>query len=84
VSEGGDVVAASPIEQVVDRRAPELMGIEGVTMVYVGASEDGRPCIKVGFVTLPHANRDRVPTELEGWPVLVEETGEIRPLSGGE
>lgn len=73
-----------PIEQVVDRRAPELMQIPGVTMVYVGAADDGTPCIKVGFVTLPHENRERVPAALEGWPVVVEETGEIRPLSGGK
>jgi hypothetical protein len=75
-------VTPPPIEQVVDRHAPELMKIPGVTMVYVAAAEDGRPCIKVGFATLPHANQAQVPATLEGWPVVVEETGEIRPLSG--
>ena len=82
VSQGGDAVTPPPIEQVVDRHAPELMQIPGVTMVYVAAADDGRPCIKVGFATLPNENRDRVPSTLEGWPVLVEETGEIRPLGG--
>ncbi len=83
-SEGVDAVTPPPIEQVVDRHAPALMQIEGVTMVYAGLTEDERPCIRVGFVTLPHANQDRVPKELEGWPVVVEESGEIRPLSGGD
>ena len=73
-----------PIEQVVDRHAPELMQIPGVTMVYVAATEDGKPCIKVGFLTLPHPNQDRVPKALEGWPVILEETGETVPLSGGK
>jgi hypothetical protein len=76
-------VTPPPIEQVVDRHAPELMRIPGVTMVYVGLADDETPCVRVGFVELPHPSRDRVPAEIEGWPVIVEETGEIRPLPGG-
>jgi len=70
-----------PIEEAVDRHAPELIAIPGVTLVYVGAAGDGKPCIRVGFSSLPHENESRIPKTLEGWPVEIEATGEIRPLT---
>jgi hypothetical protein len=80
--EGAPHVPPPPIEKVVDRYAPELMKIPGVNMVYVGQSDDGKPCIRVGFVKLPSPDSSRVPQTLDGWPVVVEESGEIKPLSG--
>jgi hypothetical protein len=42
--------------------------------------DDGRPCILVLVVRLTPELRERLPRELEGWPVRVEESGEIRAL----
>jgi len=73
-------VAERSALDVVNAVAPEWMTWEGVTMVYVGATEDGREAIKVGVVRRPHPVEDRIPAEVGGYPVLVTETGEIRPL----
>jgi len=66
--------------EVVSAVAPEWMTWEGVTMVYVGATDDGREAIKVGILSRPHPVEDRIPAEVGGYPVVVVESGEIRPL----
>jgi hypothetical protein len=59
----------------------ELLAIPGVTGVYVGLARDGRtPCLKVMAVKVTPALRQQVPRQLEGYDVVVEETGVIRPL----
>lgn len=59
----------------------ELLAIPGVVGVYVGALEDGRtPCLKVMLARkTPEAER-QVPQVIEGYRVVQEVTGEIRPL----
>jgi hypothetical protein len=56
------------------------MAWEGVTTVFVGATGDGREAIKVGVVRRPHPVEKRIPSEVEGYPVVVVEAGEFRPL----
>jgi len=59
----------------------ELMAIPGVVGVYVGLLEDGKtPCLKVMAARKTPQLERQVPKSLEGYPVLVEETGVIRPL----
>ena len=59
----------------------ELLAIPGVVGVYVGALEDRRtPCLKVMLSReTPEAQRT-IPRTIEGYPVLVEITGQIRAL----
>lgn len=59
----------------------QLMAIPNVVGVYVGVLEDGKtPCLKVMLARKsPEAER-AIPRLLEGYPVVVEVTGEIRPL----
>jgi hypothetical protein len=59
----------------------ELLAIPGVVGVYVAVLEDGRtPCLKVMLARkTPESDRD-IPKSIEGYPVLSEVTGEIRPL----
>ena len=59
----------------------ELMAIPGVVGVYVGLMPDGKTsCLKVMAARkTPELDR-KVPKSLEGYPVLVEETGIIRPM----
>jgi hypothetical protein len=57
----------------------ELMTIPDVVGVYVGVLVDGKtPCLKV--MLAKEANHRAIPRELEGYPVIAEVTGEIRPL----
>ncbi|MDQ3119111.1 MAG: hypothetical protein M3Q89_06015 [Verrucomicrobiota bacterium] len=60
-----------------------LLAIAGVAGVYVGVQEDGRtPCLRVMLVRDTPALRKAVPGLIEGYPVMLEVTGEIRPLTG--
>jgi len=40
------------------------------------------PCIKILVVRLDDTLRARLPSTLEGYPVLIEESGEIRAMPG--
>jgi len=58
-----------------------LMAIPGVVGVYVGLLNDGKtPCLKVMAVRKTRELVRKIPSSLEGYPVVVEETGLIRPL----
>lgn len=76
-------VARRPIEAVLADHTPRLMALAGVVGTYQGALDDGSPCIGIMVAALTPALRDSLPRVLEGWPVRVEETGEIRPLDEG-
>ena len=58
-----------------------LLAIPGVVGVYVAVLEDEKtPCLKVMLARkTPEADRD-IPKSIEGYPVVSEVTGEIRPL----
>jgi hypothetical protein len=60
----------------------ELLAIPGVVGVYVGVLEDEKTaCLKVMLARkTPEAERD-IPKSIEGYPVVSEVTGEIRPLN---
>jgi hypothetical protein len=58
----------------------ELLAIPGVVGVYVGALEDRRtPCLRV-MLARKTAESRKVPQSIEGYPVIIEVTGEIRAL----
>lgn len=59
----------------------QLLAIPGVVGVYVAVLEDGKtPCLKVMLARkTPESERD-LPKSIEGYPVVREVTGEIRPL----
>ena len=72
-------MTTSDIADVLARHTPELMAIPGVVGTGQGL-QDEKPCIIV-FV---EENTDELvrerPSTLEGWPVRVDEVGEIRPI----
>jgi hypothetical protein len=70
------------IGTVMEAHAGELMAVEGVTAVAVGALEDGTPCIRVYVVRKTDDLVSHIPKTLGGHPVIVEESGVIRPMSG--
>jgi hypothetical protein len=61
----------------------ELLAIPGVVGVYVGLLPDDKtPCLKVMVVKETEDLKRRIPNSIEGYPVLIEESGVIRPLKG--
>ncbi len=68
------------IDTVLADHTPRLMSLEGVVGVYRSELEDGTPCIKVMVVKKTKTLEDEIPDTLDGFPVVIEETGEIRPL----
>jgi hypothetical protein len=67
------------IETTLKRHTDKLMAIPGVVGTAVGQC-DGRPCILVLVVKKSPDLMQKIPRELEGYPVTVEETGAIRSL----
>lgn len=78
--EGATTVAERPLTDVLAAHTPRLMALPGVVGTYEGALDDGTPCITIMVSELTPALSDSLPKVLEGWPVRVEVTGEIRPL----
>jgi hypothetical protein len=79
--QGDDTMKQKSIEEVLKEHAGELMSIPGVVGVYIGELTDGRPCIKVMVVKETPELESKIPSMLEGYPVVIVESGEIRPLS---
>jgi len=72
-----------PIDEVLADHDEEILAIPGVTVIYVGVDEQGKPCLKVGVETATPEIEERIPRMIEGWPVVVEETGRIEPMGEG-
>lgn len=70
---------AKPIEQVLSEHTDELMSIPGVIGTAQGL-RDNKPCIMVLVIKKTPELNQKIPDVLEGYPVMVEETGEIRAL----
>src|SRR5437667_10423648 len=59
----------------------ELMAIPNVVGVYVGVLDDGKtPCLRVMIARKSASTRQAIPDSLEGYPVIAEVSGQIRPL----
>jgi hypothetical protein len=71
-----------PIADVLASHTPDLMKIPGVVGTAESRLEDGRPCVLVLVVKLTSGLRRAIPATLEGYPVKIQETGEIRALPG--
>lgn len=70
------------ITAVMNDHVNELMAIPGVTGVAVGALDDGTPCILVLVLKKSDETESKVPKVIEGHPVKLFESGEIRPMDG--
>ena len=59
-----------------------VIDMPGVTGVGIGEC-DGRPCLKVFIERRSDELEASIPRSMEGIPVEIEVTGEIRPLEPG-
>ena len=67
------------IEQVLKEHTDHLMSLPGVVGTAQGEL-DGKPCIKVFVVKKTPELTKQIPANLEGFPVIIEETGEFKAL----
>lgn len=75
----GNLMAARAIDEVLKEHTKAIMSLPGVVGTGQGLCE-GKPCIKV-FVIKKTSELDQIiPHTLDGYQVVVEETGEIRAL----
>ena len=76
--------SASPrrdINAVLAAHDGELLAKPGVVGVYVGLKADGKtPCLRVMLAKDDAELQRSIPPTLEGYPVITEVTGEIRPF----
>ncbi len=71
--------AQEAIESVLKQHTDRLLSLPGVVGAGIGECE-GEPCIKVLVVEETPELVHKIPRTLGGYPVVIEETGEIRPL----
>jgi hypothetical protein len=76
-------VPGKTIEQVLNEKTDEWMAIPGVAGVATGESK-GKPCIRVFTSARPQQLRAKIPPTIEGYPVIIEQTGPIRALNHEE
>ena len=77
--EKGQYMPARTIEQVQEEHTDKWMAIPGVEGTAIGLFED-KPCIKIFTSSKPQQIRDKIPLTIEGYPVIIEETGAFRAL----
>ena len=75
----GNQMANKTIEEVIRENARELMSIPGVVGAGQGLCE-GKPCIKVFVIKKTPKLEQKIPKTLDGYQVVIEETGEIKAL----
>jgi hypothetical protein len=80
MAQGSSSSPKRDINAVLGAHDKELLAIPGVVGVYVGTLEDRRtPCLRVMLARKTAESRN-VPQSIEGYPVIIEVTGEIRAL----
>ena len=77
--EKGRTMPERTIEQVQEEHTDDWMAIPGIEGTAIGLFED-KPCIKVFSSKKAEELRAKIPTTIEGYPVIIEETGSFRAL----
>ena len=70
-------MARRPIDTVLEEHTPRLLSLSGVVGT-ARAEEAGKPCVRVLVATADPELLRLIPSELEGYTVMVQETGELR------
>lgn len=76
---GKKKMAARTIEEVLKENTDKWMSIPGVVGTAIGEFK-GKPCIKIFVVKKTEELRKKIPSQVEGFPVVIQQTGEIRAL----
>ncbi len=70
------------IDDVLEKHVPKLMRIPGVVGVGRGES-NGQPCIRVFVVARTPDVLSRIPPDIEGYEVSVQNSGELNAIDSG-
>lgn len=77
---GGKEMVKTLIEDVKSRYGDQLLSKEGVVGIGIGETATKEPCIKVYVKERSPKVEEVIPKELEGYPVEIEEIGEVKAL----
>ncbi len=72
-------MSGKTIEQVQEEHTDEWMAIPGVEGTAIGLFE-GKPCIKILTSSRTDQIQAKIPSKVEGYSVIIEETGAFRAL----
>jgi hypothetical protein len=78
VGKGGPMTERS-IEEVLKDKTNEWMSIDGVEGVAIGEHK-GNSCIRIFTSINPKNLRDKIPSSVDGYPVIIEKTGRFGAL----
>jgi hypothetical protein len=73
----GSMMPAKTIEQVQQEHTDAWMAIPGVVGTAIGQRE-GKPCILILTASNTQEVRRKIPSTIEGYPVVVQYIGEVR------
>lgn len=68
------------IKEVIQQHSSEILSIPGVVGIYEGETKAGNPCIKIMTEKESQEIEDKIPKSLNGYPVIIEVTGKIKPM----
>jgi hypothetical protein len=68
-----------PIEQVIEQYTHDLLSIDGVEVVYAAENETHQPVITIGVAQKTDEILRTLPKAIEGYPVVIQETGPVAP-----
>ena len=68
------------IDEVMKLHTNEIMAMKGVTGIYIGQLENGKPCIVVLVIKKSKELENKIPKTFDGYPVKIEVSGEIKPM----
>jgi len=68
------------INIVLKDHAQKIIAIPEVVGLYVGELTLNKPCVRIMVIKKTKKIIAKIPTDLEGWPVQIDETGEITAL----
>lgn len=77
--EKGQSMPERSIENVQEEYTDGWMAIPGVEGTAIGLSE-GKPCIKIFTSSKSQQLRRNIPSTIEGYPVVIEQTGTFQAL----
>jgi len=78
-SEKGYRMPARTIEQVLKENTDKWMAVDGVEGTAIGQYK-GKPCIRIFASVKAEELRGKIPPAVEGYPVIIEQTGAFRAL----
>ncbi|NIR48464.1 hypothetical protein GWO43_08595 [candidate division KSB1 bacterium] len=78
--QGEATMSSKSIQDVLKEHGRTLMDIPGVEGVGQGLTDDDQDCVRVFVSSMTPEVKKQVPKTLDGYPVIIEVTGEFKAL----